>query len=455
MAAYDTADPFNRQDPASAGMGRRTSPPSLMVRGPAAMFNEALDRATAAPAPAPAPAPSALPRRGGGSERSTYRPDAYQAAVDNIVVGGGAYGDGTSAGQYTTGAGRRGNLPLGVAASPYTAPDGTRTNAFSATGRSVATAQERAGQPMSNVAAAPAYTAPAAPAAGGMSRRSTSGDLAGAERERMQRVGELSAAIDALASGGGGLNMASKRQLYAQLIGERNKLTGQKVDQQTGLETFGVNQDNEGAQFDASLAEASKRSDMEFADRGQERLTRRGEALLKYQADAEQNNIKNLLDYRKQQLDEGRAQRDDTRLDDAQIAARIDSAAEAYQAAGEDPLTARRRARQDAAGDAVQAGRGLNNPEAVAGAQDTLREASAATDNSIGSFIRDRAAGIIQLPTGETLPANLDPNQVQFKGRTGLNRFFGDNQTVEYGGREFALPKEEADRLARLKRRSN
>jgi hypothetical protein len=454
MAVYDTADPFNRQDPDSTGLRRRAPSGAALARGIASPqdYNPAAFAPAAAPAPAAPAAPRPLRRGGGEYGAHAASADPYVNAVDKITAAGGSYGNGGYAGRYRTADGRTGQLPLGVASTPYTAPDGTRTNAFAATARSVATAQKQAGQQMSNVAAAPAWTAPAAPADGGMQRRSTSGDLSGANRERQARIGELSAAIDSI---GGNLNMASKRRLYADLIGERDKLTNQYVDQQTGLETFGVNQDNEGQQFAAGLAEAGKRSDMEFADRSQERLARRSEATMKYRADTEQNNIKNLLDYRKQQLDEGRALRDDRRLDDSQVASRIDNATQAYIAAGKDPLTAGQLARQDAAGDAVQAGRALANPELVRGAQDAISAAAKETDNTVGGFIRDKMAGIINLPTGETLPSDVDPNAVDFRGYTGLNRLTGSNQTISYGGKEFAIPDDEAKRLQRLRRRSN
>src|SRR5690606_19033920 len=82
--------------------------------------------------------------------------------------------------------------------------------------------------------------------------RNLRGDLRGAEQERAGAIRQLDAQIDRLSFGPGALNSRGERQLYAALVGERNRLTGQRVDQATTLEARGA--DNQSAE---SIADAT------------------------------------------------------------------------------------------------------------------------------------------------------------------------------------------------------
>ena len=84
-----------------------------------------------------------------------------------------------------------------------------------------------------------------------------------AEAERKQRIRDIDSALFDLRARGGGLNMASKRRLYGQLLGEKNDLTSQNFDVQNQRAIEQARIQNDVAQGNANRAErAAERRDM-------------------------------------------------------------------------------------------------------------------------------------------------------------------------------------------------
>lgn len=111
------------------------------------------------------------------------------------------------------------------------------------------------------------------------------------ERERKQRVSELDSALFDLRARGGGLNMASKRRLYGDLIGEKNRLTSTAYQGQTERDIARARMQSDVAQTNASLAEraayrrdAAQMFDTEASDRRFEFDTNRSDELRKLNA---------------------------------------------------------------------------------------------------------------------------------------------------------------------------
>lgn len=82
--------------------------------------------------------------------------------------------------------------------------------------------------------------------------RTLRGDLRGAEDERSKAAEGIDRKLRYMAASPAGLNSRGERQLYAELLGQRSELTGQRVNQATALET-------QGAELEAGAATESAR----------------------------------------------------------------------------------------------------------------------------------------------------------------------------------------------------
>ena len=208
-----------------------------------------------APAPSPAsPAsPTAQPARGGVST-SNSGGSAGAGVIPASRPRGTIYNDGSGA-TYATSDGRIGQLPAGVAVVRQ--KDGT--NAFGATGESVAAASgasapaglTRALAPPPRVAAVE-VSQPSAPAVYG---RSLNGDVSGAERERAAMLSNIDNQLLRIKP-----NTRGRREFIAELLGLKRQLTGQRVDQATTLASQGAQLDNTAAIEAAQLAQRTGES---------------------------------------------------------------------------------------------------------------------------------------------------------------------------------------------------